>query len=281
MQFRRVQTRDLEPGKGGGGENQQLNLRQHVGAVKGRVVHCEGQQVIEQPRVTTDEDTQDCGNAHCGQHVEWRFTGADAGIVGKEGKKRNLDTGMVKDTGRGKQQRQPDQRVTLLQRRYHHHGLADETAEKRKCRDRGRPNDTQGGGDRHALIQAAKVGAVDAPSHVQHRAHGHHQQALENHVVEGVRDRAVHSQRRTQANAYDHKTDLVDHAVSQHPPQVVLYDGEKNGKAGHDGADVYQRLGAGKTAGQRVDGDLGREGAQKHRAGGGGLGVCVSQPVVQ
>jgi hypothetical protein len=43
---------------------------------------------------------------------------------------------------------------------------------------------------------------------MQHCAHGHEQQALEDHVIEGVRYRAVDRQCGT--DTHDHEPDLVD-----------------------------------------------------------------------
>ncbi len=68
---------------------------------------------------------------------------------------------------------------------------------------------------------------------------------------------------------HDHEADLVDHAVGQHPAQVVLDDGVEDGEAGHDGADVDQELGARKAAGQGVDRHLGGEGATGTRCRSG------------
>ena len=94
-------------------------------------------------------------------------------------------------------------------------------------------------------------------------------------------DRAVDGQCGTQANAHNHEADLVDHAVRQHPPKIVLDDGIEDRKARHDGPDVNQHLGSGETACQCIYRHFGRKGAQEDRTGRCGFRVGVRQPVMQ
>ena len=70
-------------------------------------------------------------------------------------------------------------------------------------------------------------------------------------------------------------------AVGEHAAQIVLDHGEEDREHGHRRADVDQQLGAGEAARQRVDRDLGGEGAEEHRAGRRRLRIGVGQPVVQ
>ena len=105
--------------------------------------------------------------------------------------------------------------------------------------------------------------------------------ALEQDVGEGVGDRAVEGELGADADADDHEAELVVEAVGQHAPQVVLDHGIEDRKRGHRGADRHQNFGAGESARQRVDGDLGGERRQQHRAGDGRFRIGVLQPVVQ
>ena len=65
------------------------------------------------------------------------------------------------------------------------------------------------------------------------------------------------------ADARHHEADLVDHAVAEHAPQVVLDDRVEDREARHDDADVDEQLGAREAPRQRVDRHLGGEGAQE------------------
>ncbi len=56
---------------------------------------------------------------------------------------------------------------------------------------------------------------------------------------------------------------------------------KKKRKNGHHRADVYQYPGAGKSARQRVNGQLRRKRAEKHRPTGRRFRIRVGQPVVQ
>ena len=98
---------------------------------------------------------------------------------------------------------------------------------------------------------------------------------------EGVRRRAVERGFGADADADDHKAQLVHQAVGQDAPQVVLDDGVKDGQHGHGRADPDELFDAGEGARQGIDRGLGAEGSQKDRAGGRGGGVAVDQPGVQ
>ena len=93
-------------------------------------------------------------------------------------------------------------------------------------------------------------------------------------------DRARKGQGSADADAADHESDLVDHAIGEHPPQVVLDDRVEDGKAGHRHADVDEHLRARKAAGERVHRDLGGEHAEVHGAGRRRLRIGIGQPVV-
>ena len=116
---------------------------------------------------------------------------------------------------------------------------------------------------------------------MQHCAHRHHQEALENHIVECVGDGAVHGERGAQSDANDHETDLVDHAVGQDPAKIIFNHRIKNREAGHGGTDINQYFGTCETARQCVNGNFGRECAQEHSACWRGFGIGIGQPVMQ
>jgi len=101
-----------------------------------------------------------------------------------------------------------------------------------------------------------------------------------------VRHRAVDSQFGADPDADHHETDLVDHAVHEHAPQVILDHRIENGERSHRGAEQDEHpdstdLCAGETACQRVDRHLGRERRQEYGARHGRFGVRIGGPVVQ
>ena len=59
--------------------------------------------VIEKLGEATDVDTEKGTYRHCDQHVEGSFSGSNAGVVGEKRKERDLDAGVMKDAGRGKE----------------------------------------------------------------------------------------------------------------------------------------------------------------------------------
>ena len=116
---------------------------------------------------------------------------------------------------------------------------------------------------------------------MKHGTHRHEQQPLEQHIVAGVRHRAIDGEFGAQADPHDHETDLVDHAVTENLAKIVFDHGVEDGEEGHHGTDGDQFLGAGEEARQRIDGGLGREDAQEHGAGGGGTRVGIDDPGVE
>ena len=201
--------------------------------------------------------------------------------MGEEGKEGYFDAGVMEDASRGKQQQQPDDKVSLVGRGLHDHRLADKAAKEREGRNRRGPDHAEAAGPRHGFVQPPEIRAVDPAGAVEHRAHRHKKQTFEEHVVEGVGNRAVDAHTWPQADADNHKADLVDHAVAQHAAQIIFNNRIEDGKHRHGRADVEQAFGAGKTARQHIDRGLGGKGAQKNRAGGRGLRVGIHQPRVQ
>ena len=244
----------------------------------GQVVDGVGQQVVEEIGAAADEDAQRRTDGHRQQHVDRRFLRLQLRIVSEEGKVGDLDAGVLEYSSRSKQQQEPQPAVPFLHGSSHHHRLADETAKQRHRRDRCRADQAQHRGDRHLLPQAAEVGASGRAGDMQHRPHRHEQQSLEQHVVEGVRDRTIDRQFGTDPDADHHETDLVDHAVREHLAQIIFDDGVEDGKDGHRRTDEDQFLGTGEEARQRVDRRLGGERRQEHGAGGAGCRIGIDDP---
>jgi hypothetical protein len=149
---------------------------------------------------------------------------------------------VVKHAGRGKQQDKPDQPQVLTAGRIHHHGFTDKTAEEREGRNGRRPDDAENAGQRHGPIKPADIRGVDLAGAVHDRAHGHEQEAFEQHIVEGMRHGPVDRQLGADADAADHEAHLVDQAVGQDAPQVVFDHGKENRESGHGGPDINQGL---------------------------------------
>ena len=133
---------------------------------------------------------------------------------------------------------------------------------------------------RHRLVEPAQIRRLRLPRHVHHRAHRHEQQALEEDVVEGVGDGAVHRQRGPDPDPADHEADLVHHGVAERASEVVLDHGVEDREAGHERADVDQHLFAREPPRQGVHRHLGREGAEEDGAGGRPFRIRVDQPAV-
>ena len=94
-------------------------------------------------------------------------------------------------------------------------------------------------------------------------------------------DCSIEGEFRADADPDNHETELVVEAVSQHPPQIVFDDRIEDGKRSHRRADRHKNFRAGESTRQRIDGDLGGEGREQHRAGHGRFGIGVLQPIVQ
>ena len=106
--------------------------------------------------------------------------------MSKESKERNLDARMLEHADRCEQQEEPDNQPVLIQRRLHDHRLADKAAKQRYRGDGRGADDAQYRGLGHRPEQPAQIGGPGAAGHGHHRAHGHKQQALEQHIVERV-----------------------------------------------------------------------------------------------
>ena len=158
--------------------------------------------------------------------------GGGVGEEGEEGEEGNLDAGVMEDAGRGEQQHQPDHQVTGVGGLGHHHRLADEAAEKGKGGDGGGAHYAKTAGPRHRLVEPTQIRAVHRARAQQHGSHRHEQQALENYVVEGMRHRPIDAHAGAQPDTGHHEADLVYHAVSQHPAQVVLDHGVEDREHG-------------------------------------------------
>ena len=83
------------------------------------------------------------------------------------------------------------------------------------------------------------------------------------------------------SDSHHHEAELVVQAVGQHAAQVVLDHGVEDREHRHDHAQSDQDPRPGKPAGQGVDRQLGREGAEKDRARDRRFRVGVLKPVVQ
>ena len=92
---------------------------------------------------------------------------------------------------------------------------------------------------------------------------------------------AVNTQCASDANAHDHKSDLVDHAVAQYAAHIVFDGCVEYRKDGHDGADVDEQVFTGKSAREGIYGGFGGKCTQKYRAHGRGFWIGVNQPVVE
>ena len=262
------------------GEAEELELGEYMRIGVGFVVHFVGQQPVEKIRPYPDRQARGRPDPHRDQHVPRWLPGADAGIVGEEGEVGDLDARVFHHPGRGEEHDRPDPAVVLLQQRRHDHALRHEGVEEGDRRDRQRADDAERGGHRHRLVEPAQLRRLRLPRHVHDRTHGHEEQPLEEHVVEGVGDGPVDGQGGPHPDPADHEADLVDHRVTQGAPQVVFDHGVEDREARHDGAGVDEHLLPRVPPCQGVHGHLGGECAQEDGAGGGALGVGVDQPAV-
>jgi len=111
-----------------------------------------------------------------------------------------------------------------------------------------------------------------------HLRRRHQQQRLVDDVSEGVRGRAVQRELRADADPGDHETDLVDDAVGEDAPHVVLEQRVHDAVEHHEQPHPDEQLGAGKTAQQHVHGGLRGERRQEHGATPRRLWIGVRQP---
>ena len=185
--------------------------------------------------------------------------------MGKESEVGDLYAGVVKDAGTCEQQYDPGPEIAAIHRGRDDHRFRHEPAEKRKGRDRSRPDHAETGGPGHGLVKPAQLGPLDRADTKEHRPHRHEEQAFEQDVRERVRHRTVDGQFCSDTDAHHHEAELVVEAVGQHASQVVLDHGIEDRERRHRCSDRHEDLCAGKTARQCVDGDLGREPGKEHR----------------
>ncbi len=121
---------------------------------------------------------------------------------------------------------------------------------------------------------------MNPSSLLEDRAHGHEEQALEEHVVERVGHSAIDGQVGANAHPDQHEADLVDHAITEHTTHVVLDHRVEDREGRHGAPDQDQRVLAGEHHHKAVDGALRREGAKPNGARGRGLWIAVHKPGV-
>ena len=284
----RVLLHQHHPEDGRGREDEQLDLGDDVGEGV-RLVRTDPvgqgrhgrQELVERLVEAADHQAQDGRDGHGDPHVERGLLRPLARVVGEEGEVRDLDAGVLEHARAGEEQDHPQPGHVQLGRRDHDHGLGHEGAEAGDRADRCGSHQTQAHGLGHGLVQPAQLGALGRPQAVVDRAHGHEQEALEDHVREGVGHRAVEGQVRAEPDADDHEADLVDHRVAQDAPEVVLDDRVEDREQAHHRAHVDQGLLAAEAAREAVHRRLGGEGRQEQGAGGGGGRVGVDDPVVE
>ena len=189
-------------------------MRRIVGVVSAGSV---GKKSVQPLGVASQKDAQEGGNPHGNQHIDRSLLGPLAGIVSEKGKEGNFDSGLVKDPGGCEEQAQPNQHVPILGGFRNDDRFADETTEERERGNRSGPHDAESGGPRHGLVQPAKMGSANFPGPEKHRAHTHEKQTLVKHVSEGMGDGSVDRQIGSDADAHDHKSNLIDFTVAKHP----------------------------------------------------------------
>ncbi|OQB96790.1 MAG: hypothetical protein BWX86_00572 [Verrucomicrobia bacterium ADurb.Bin122] len=113
---------------------------------------------------------------------------------------------------------------------------------------------------------------------MQHGAAAHEEKALVEDVREGVGAGAVDGELRAEADAGHHVADLRDDVVGEQPAAVVFQHGVHDAVQRHDHAHRHEDFQAGHAADERVNGGLGREGAEEDGAVEGRLAVGVGQP---
>ncbi len=242
------------------------------------VVGGERQQRIERRVPDPESDAERREEQHCQPHVERRIGRSQPRVLLEEDEPRVLDAGVEGRARRGRGEQIPDHHQVLGHRGVADHRLADEPRREREARDRQRADRPAERRQRHRAEQPSEVGAFAPPGRVQHRARRHQQQRLVEDVGERMRCRAVECRRRADADAGDHEPDLVDDAVGQDAPHVVLQQRIDDAVEHHDETDVDQDLGAGKRAQEHVDRGLGRERRKEHGAAPRRLGIGIGNP---
>jgi len=201
--------------------------------------------------------------------------------MGEEGEIRNLDTRMLKHTGRGEEQHQPDNDIAFGRHRAHRHRLGHESREEREGRNRDRADNTEYRCPRHRLIEAAELARLGCSDPIKYRAHAHEKQALIDDVSKGVGGRAIQRQRCSDTDRADHETELIIERVGQDLAQVVLDDGKEDWEDGHHRTDPDQDFEAREHARKGIDCELRSERREHHSADHGGLRISILQPIVQ
>src|SRR5207244_3411610 len=126
--------------------------------------------------------------------------------------------------------------------------LAHEAVEGRKTRDRHRSREKREARPRHPLEQAAELLEVPGPGRVQHRSGPEEEQALEEGVIEYMKETSGEAEDRegsgtdAQSNEPEAETQgydphVLDAAVREETFQVVL--GEREENAQHAGRDPH------------------------------------------
>ena len=185
---------------------------------------------------------------------------------------------MQEHPGRCCEQQQPDEQHTLVGGGRGLERLGHEARGEREGRDCQRTDDAVNRSHRHALEQAAEIGALALAGHQQHAAGRHQQQGLVDDVREGMRSGAVQRHRGPDADRRDHEADLVDNRIGQNAAHVVLEQRVDDAVEHHVQADRDENVGAGEPDQQREYGGLGRERRQEYRAARAGLRIGVGNP---
>ena len=248
-QLRRIMTGEHQHRERQGPEHQQFQDGDHVKGRVGHEVDRIREHAVEGIGVYPEKNANERSRPHGQPHVHRRLPCPDARIVAEKNEIRDLDAGVVKHTGGGEHQHQPDDGQVLLGGGGDRHRFADEAAEQGKGGNGGGADHAAHGREGHGFVKPPEVGGPDLPGHVEHRSGGHEQQRLVDDVAEGMGDHPVDGQRRADPDAADHETHLVDQAVGQHPPHVVDDDRVKNRKAGHERPGPDQQLGTRERSG--------------------------------
>ena len=226
------------------GEEQKLSLVYGMSRVIGLVAATSRRQhAIEPVRVAPQEDAKKRGDRHRDKHVDGRLLGTKSGIMREKGEVRHLDPCVLDYPCGGEEEEEPQQVMSSRGGLVHDHGLADESAEKRKGRNGSGPDDAKPARPRHGTEKSTQFGSPDFAGPVENRAHAHEEQPLVDDVSKYVGDGAVDGQRGTDSDAYHHKADLIDLAVAKHPSQVILDDRKEDREHGHACSNHHEDLG--------------------------------------
>src|SRR5207253_5746481 len=98
----------------------------------------------------------------------------------------------------------------VLARSSNHHGLADETAEKRHCGNGKRANHVKAKRYRHGLVKPAHLAQFSQTGRLQDGACSYEEERFIKDVREGVGSGAVRGQRAPDSYATNHVPNLAD-----------------------------------------------------------------------